>query len=306
MQYKRLGNSSLFVSSISFGGMSLGGDEADNSRLLHRSLDLGINLFDTADLYEKGENEKKIGKLLKGNRERVLLATKVGNQLRSDGNGWEWNPHKEYIIASVEGSLKRLQTDRIDLYQLHGGTLEDPIDETIEAFERLQQQGKIRHYGISSIRPNVIREWVRRSGMVSVMMQYSLLDRRPGESCLGLLKENGIGVLARGSLARGLLAGKAAEAYLDHSAAEVETAALAVSALSGENRGLSGGHRNAAQTAVQFVLQEPAITSAVVGFRTMGQLEEIVQKEMEIPALSQEEIHSLFGKIKETRYELYR
>jgi aryl-alcohol dehydrogenase-like predicted oxidoreductase len=299
MHYKQLGKSSLFVSSISFGAMSLGGDEAENTRLLHRALDLGINFFDSADIYEKGENEKKLGRILKGSRERILLATKVGNQLRSDGSGWEWNPQKEYIIASVEESLKRLQTDRIDLYQLHGGTLEDPIDETIGAFELLQQQGKIRHYGISSIRPNVIREWVRRSRMVSVMMQYSLLDTRPEETSLGLLKENGIGVLARGSLAKGLLAGKPAEAYLDHSPAEVEAAAMAV-------RGLSGADRNAAQTAVQFVNQEPAVTSAVVGFRTMDQLEEIVKKKTEIPPLSQEDFYSLFGKIRKNKYELYR
>src|SRR6202034_3432729 len=98
-------------------------------------------------------------------------------------------------------------TDYIDLYQLHGGTIDDPIDETIEAFELLQQQGKIRYYGISSIRPNVISEYVQRSNIISVMMQYSLLDRRPEESCLQLLQQNNIGVLARGSVAGGLLAG---------------------------------------------------------------------------------------------------
>jgi aryl-alcohol dehydrogenase-like predicted oxidoreductase len=126
-----------------------------------------------------------------------------------------------------------------------------------------------------------------------------LLDRRPEESCLGLLKENGIGVLARGSLANGLLAGKPAEAYLDHSAADVEAAALAV-------RALSGGHRSAAQTAVQFVVQEPAITSAVVGFRTIEQLDGIVKKEREILPLSKEDLNSLFGKINKKKYVLYR
>jgi aryl-alcohol dehydrogenase-like predicted oxidoreductase len=87
---------------------------------------------------------------------KVIIATKVGNQWRADGSGWDWNPNKDYIISAVEQSLKRLQTDYIDLYQLHGGTMEDPIDETIEAFEQLQKQGKIRYYGISSIRPTVI------------------------------------------------------------------------------------------------------------------------------------------------------
>lgn len=299
MHYRPLGSADMRISTIGFGCMSLGEEEAENTRLIHRALDMGINFFDTADLYEKGLNEKKLGRMLKGKREQVVIATKVGNQWRSDGNGWDWNPRPDYIIRSVEGSLERLQTDRIDLYQLHGGTLEDPIDESIGAFELLKQQGKIRYYGISSIRPNVIREWVNRSRIVSVMMQYSLLDRRPEESCLELLKEKGIGVLARGSVAKGLLAGKQAEAYLNYSAAEVEEIASAV-------RNLSGIHRSAAQTAIQFVLQNPAITSAVVGLRTEAQLEDIVKEGSTGTELTKEEIYSLFGKVASKVYELHR
>ncbi len=191
----------------------------------------------------------------------------MGNQWRPDGSGWDWNPRKDYILASVEGSLKRLQTDYIDLYQLHGGTIDDAIDESIEAFEILKAQGKIRHYGISSIRPNVIREYVKRSGIVSVMMQYSLLDRRPEETCLALLKEHDIGVLSRGSLARGLLVYKPPESYLKYDSSEVGKAACAIRALSSEKR-------SPAQTAIRFVIQNPAISSAVVGIRTLDQLED--------------------------------
>src|ERR1700754_1215524 len=216
MLYRLLGPSTLRISSIGFGCMSLG-DERQAARVIDRGLEGGINFFDTADLYNKGMNEEWVGRVLRHRREAVVLATKVGNQWREDGSGWDWNPRKEYILRAVEESLRRLQTDRIDLYQLHGGTLEDPIDEAIEAFEQLQQQGKIRYYGISSIRPNVIREYIRRSHIVSVMMQYSLLDRRPEESCLQLLKDAGIGVLARGVLAKGLLAGKPAAPFLDQS-----------------------------------------------------------------------------------------
>ncbi len=143
---------------------------------------------------------------------------------------------EKYILESVERSLNRLQTDYIDLYQLHGGTIDDPIDETIEAFETLQAEGKIRCYGISSIRPNVIRESVRRSNMVSVMMQYSLIDRRPEESCLSLLQENNIGVLTRGSLASGLLTGKAPKPYLNYSADEVSRMANVVKGIAGSSR----------------------------------------------------------------------
>ena len=158
MEYRQLGNSSLRISAVAFGCMSLPKEEKEAGHLLHEALDRGINFFDTADLYDKGENEVLVGKALSAKRGEVILATKVGNAWREDGSGWDWNPQKDYIIKAVEGSLRRLRTDYIDLYQLHGGTMEDPIDDTIEAFEQLKREGKIRYYGISSVRPNVIRQ----------------------------------------------------------------------------------------------------------------------------------------------------
>jgi len=296
MEYVQLGRSDLHISRIGFGCMSLGDEDAANEAILHRALGLGINFFDTADLYAKGMNEVTVGKALKPYRDKIYIASKVGNQWRADGSGWDWNPRKEYILAQIEGSLKRLQTDYLDLYQLHGGTIDDPIDETIEAFELLKQQGKIRHYGISSIRPNVIREYIKRSGIVSVMMQYSLLDRRPEETCLSLLQENKIGVLVRGAVAQGLLVNKPPKAYLNYSPEMVEKAAAAVQSLSNDQR-------NAAQTALRFVLQHPAITSVVAGIRTMQQLEEAVA---DFPLLTEEEITKLKEAVAVNRYEQHR
>ncbi len=293
MTYQLLGKSSLLISKIGFGCMSLQPTQKDFPFLIDQAIDNGINFFDTADLYDAGQNEINIGKAVRAKRNKVIIATKVGNQLRADGTGWDWNPRKKYIITAAEQSLRRLQTDYIDLYQLHGGTIEDPIDETIEAFELLQQQGKIRHYGISSIRPNVIREYVERSNIVSVMMQYSLVDRRPEETCLALLKKNNIGVLARGTVAGGLLAGKTATPYLGFSEAEIMTVSKAVQAVTPPNS-------NAATTAIRFVLQQPAITSAVVGVRTEPQLKEVLQaignSEISAPALNalNESIRCLF------------
>lgn len=236
--------------------------------MIHRAIDLGINFFDTADLYNKGLNEEMVGKAIKQKRDNIILATKVGNQWRADGSGWDWNPSKEYILQSAEGSLKRLQTDHIDLYQLHGGTMDDPIDDTIEAFERLKQQGKIRYYGISSIRPNVIREYIKRSSLVSVMTQYSLADRRPEESTLELLRQNNIGVLSRGALAQGLLVNKPAKEYLGHSMEAIAAAAQLL-------QGVEVSTQTSAQNAILFVLQNPAVTSAVVGTSRLEQLVEI-------------------------------
>jgi aryl-alcohol dehydrogenase-like predicted oxidoreductase len=298
MNYTLLGSSSLRISEIGFGCMSLGGSETESTRILHEALAKGINFFDTADLYNKGANEELVGRAFKDRRDQVVLATKVGNQWRPDGSGWDWNPRKDYILSSVEGSLKRLGIDHIDLYQLHGGTIEDPIDEAIEAFELLKQQGKIRYYGISSIRPNVIREWVRRSNIVSVMMQYSLLDRRPEEQCLDLLLQHHIGVLARGSVAQGLLINKPPKSYLAYGEGEVKKAAEAVQAVSGQQR-------SATQTALRYVMQHPAVTSAVVGIRTMEQLEEALLTPG-TPLLSETELEGLRKSIAVNTYEQHR
>lgn len=298
MNYKLLGSSDLKISEIAFGAMSLQGSDADNAALIQQALAAGINYFDTADLYDKGANERTLGKALQGKRKEVIIATKAGNQWRPDGSGWDWNPRKEYILSAVEGSLQRLQTDYIDLYQLHGGTLEDNIDETIEAFERLQEQGKIRYYGISSIRPNVIRAYVERSRIVSVMMQYSLLDRRPEETCFELLQQHNIGILARGSVAKGLLVNKPAAAYLNYTAEEVQRAANAVKALSNAQRG-------PAQTALRFVLQQGPVTAAVVGIRTPEQLQDAVAA-TDAPLLNTGELEQLKAAVAVNVYEQHR
>lgn len=267
MKYRKLGNSELSISEISFGCMSLDVTNKNSEKLIHKAIDYGINFFDTADLYDFGENETLLGKALKTHRKDVIVATKVGNQWHDDKRGWDWNPSKPYIIKSVEESLHRLQTDYIDLYQLHGGTIDDPIDETIDAFETLKKQGKIRYYGISSIRPNVIKQYIKRSSITSVMMQYSLLDRRPEEECLDILKNNNIGVLVRGALAKGLLAGKPADQYLNHGLSQVQT-------LINTLKNISAKQQTLGQLAIQYVLRHKAIGSAVIGLRTAKQLEE--------------------------------
>jgi len=298
MQYQLLGKSSLKISKIGFGCMSLKPDQKDFEKIIHAAIDNGVNYFDTADLYDKGQNEVALGKALKEKRNHVIIASKAGNQWRPDGSGWDWNPRKENILKSAEESLRRLQIDCIDLYQSHGGTMEDNIDETIEAYEILLQQGKIRYYGLSSIRPNVIREFIKRSNIVSVMTQYSLLDRRPEESSLQLLRENNIGVLVRGSVAGGLLAGKPAKSYLNYNEKEVGKAAEAVKSISSEQR-------NPAQTAIQYVLQNTAVTSAVVGIRTTEQLKEAIEA-IESPMLTQEEMQILQESVPANFYEQHR
>ena len=265
MQYNTLKRSGLKISEVSFGCMSLKADAKDADAIIGKAISEGINLFDTADLYDKGGNEKLLGNVLKGKRNDVLISTKVGNRWKEDGSGWEWTPRKDYILKAIDESLKRLNTDYLDLYLLHGGTMEDPIDEVIEAFERLTDLGKILAYGISSIRPNIIREYVSRSNIAAVMTQYSLLDRRPEEATLNLLQENEIGVLARGTIGSGLLADKPAKEYLNFSKEEVNAI------LKDFNANIPEG-KTPSVTATRYVIDNPAITTAVVGIRTMQQL----------------------------------
>lgn len=271
MEYTLPGDTGLKLSRIGFGCMSLDPARKSESRsLLHEAIEKGVTLFDTADLYNNGANEVLLGEALKNKRDQVILATKVGNQMNPDGKTWRWNPSKPYILQAVDKSLQRLQTDHIDIYQLHGGTLDDPIEETIEAFEQLRSQGKIRQYGISSIRPNVIRQWMERSDLKTLMSQYSLLDQRPAESVFSLAQEHNVGVLVRGSLAQGLLAGKKATIYLSRSLKDVARAASIAEDIDGKHQ-----HRGVA--AIQFTLRSPAVASAIVGVRTREHLDTAIE-----------------------------
>ncbi len=273
MKYKQLGQSDVQVSEIGYGCMSLGQDHTENIKLLHRALELGATFFDTADLYDKGFNEESVGRAFKEMREQVVIASKVGNRWREDGTGWDWDASPTYIRQAIEASLKRLQTDYLDLYQLHGGTLDDDIDGVIEAFEDLKAQGLIRAYGISSIRPNVIREWLKKSNMASVMMQYSLLDRRPEESVLDLLHQNGVSVIVRGPVAKGILSAsgkaKVENGFLDHSPEVLENAREALQKLVTPERSM-------AQLALRYALSHPVVATVIPGASSLKQLEENV------------------------------
>lgn len=295
MNYNRLGKSAIEVSEISFGCMSLELNQSNEEAisLIQKAHNSGINFFDTADLYDKGLNEEVVGKALKSIRDEVVISTKVGNVWREDGSGWDWNPTKEHILTEVNESLRRLQTDYIDVYMLHGGTIDDPIDDIIEAFESLKSQGKIRAYGISSIRPNTIREYVKRSIMDVVMMQYSLLDRRPEEESLDLLAENDISVITRGTLAKGMLIDKEPKEYLGYTEEQVQ----AMQHKTNETD-------DPASSAVQFVLKHPAVASAVIGMRTKEQLNDILKaNETEIPKSS---LDSLKNELSPNTYDKHR
>ncbi|WP_339294919.1 aldo/keto reductase [Paenibacillus sp. FSL W7-1279] len=301
MRTNQLGSSELYVSEIGLGCMSLGTDEGQAVKLIHEALDRGVNFLDTADLYDEGRNEELVGQAVQGRREDVIIATKVGNRRVPGQEGWVWDPSKEYIKSAVKDSLRRLGTDYIDLYQLHGGTLDDPIDETIEAFEELKREGWIRYYGISSIRPNVIREYVAKSNIVSVMSQYSILDRRPEEAVLDLLAENGISVIARGPVARGILSdrgqAKAEKGYLDYSKDELLAVLKELEEV--------GGDTDLSHLAIRYALAHAAVACTIPGASSLEQLRHNLAAG-KIEELSPQDIQSIQAISRANQYEAHR
>lgn len=279
MRYNKLGKSDILISEVGFGCMSLqAANTSENEYLIHKAIASGINYFDTADLYDFGENEKLLGNALKGNRDKVVLATKVGNKWNADKSGWTWDVSKDYINQAIEDSLTRLQTDYVDLYQIHGGTIEDNFDEVIETLENLVSSGKIRVYGISSIRPNVFLRFAKDSNMVSNMLQYSLLDTRP-EPYLKEFENENISILSRGAFAQGLLVGKSPKSYLEHSETEVANIIQNVQDVSNQL------DISKESIALSYLLRYKKITSAVIGVRTQHHLDKLILAVQELEKL---------------------
>lgn len=267
MKKRTLGKSSIEISELSFGCMSLPTDINEAKPIVEEALENGINYFDTADLYDKGVNEEIVGDILKPHRHQVILATKVGNRWNENEEGWRWDPTPAHIENGLKASLKRLKTDYIDVYQLHGGTIDDPWDEIIDTFERLKKSGLIREYGISSIRPNVFKPFLQNSYAISNMMQYSILDRR-AEEWFELISNTAASVVTRGSIAKGLLTNSwpqrlvKSSGYMSYSKDE----------LTDVLQRLQSEFRDVHALALAFNLSHPVIASTVIGASTKQQL----------------------------------
>lgn len=272
MKKRTLGNSSIQISEISLGCMSLPANLQEAQPIVEAALEAGINYFDTADLYDKGQNEKIIGELLKPVRHEVFIATKVGNRWNEGEEGWHWDASPQHIEHGLKESLRRLKTDYVDVYQLHGGTSEDSLDEIIDAFERLKKEGLIREYGISSIRPNVFKPFLNNSNAVSNMMQYSVLDRRP-EEWFDMIAQTGASVVTRGSIAKGLLTNdwqkrlEKATGYLGYSKEELEE----------QLRNLQTHAEDLHALSLAYNLSHSVVASTVIGASSPQQLRETLE-----------------------------
>lgn len=281
---------------IALGCMSLPEDEKSALSIIHAAIDHGIRLLDTADLYQRGHNESLVGKAIRDRREEVVIATKVGNQWREDGSGWDWNPKKEYILSAVDQSLKRLAIDTIDLYQLHGGTIDDPWDETLEAFEILKNQGKIKEFGISSIRPNVIRKIMELQPPAMIMMQYNPLDRRAEEVVFPVLAQTSTRVLVRGAFAKGMLINKEAKDFLGYDASKVSSFQSFFNSFDYSPESLL----------IRFGLDQKAVGSLVIGASSVHQVEKIAISYEESKGIDPDLIQAIRRKLPANFYQDHR
>jgi len=214
MEYRRLGNSGLKVSEVGLGGNNFGwwADEQTSVTVINHALNIGVNFIDTADVYDRGHSEEFVGKAVKGKRSEVLIATKFANPMGEGPN--ERGGSRYYIMKAVDASLKRLQTDYIDLYQMHLTDPTTPIEETLRALDELVQAGKVRYIGCSNFAAWQLCEalWTSRvnnlNSFVTVQPQYNLLDRRIERELVPCCQAYDIGVIPYSPLASGFLTGK--------------------------------------------------------------------------------------------------
>ncbi|HEY3947266.1 MAG TPA: aldo/keto reductase [Solirubrobacteraceae bacterium] len=291
MEYRPLGRTGVHVSKLCLGTMMFGAwgnpDHDDSIRIIHRALDAGVNFLDTADVYSAGESEEIVGKALKGRREDVVLATKfwgpMGEQPNRRGVSRRW------IIAEVESSLRRLGTDWIDLYQMHRPDPDTDIDETLGALTDLIQQGKVRYIGSSSFSAGEIVEaqWVARERRLerfrTEQPPYSILVRGIELDVLPTTRRHGMGILTYSPLAGGWLSGSWSSDSSPTSPARQRLVARFDMSLPENQRKLEAVEQLAdvadeagsslIELAIAFVVNHPAVTSAIIGPRTMEQLD---------------------------------
>jgi len=290
MQYRTLGRTGIKVSPYCLGTMMFGvvgnADHDDSIRIIHKAMDAGINFVDTADAYSRGESEEIVGKALKGRRDAIVLATKahmpMGDDPNQQGNSRRW------LTREVEASLRRLQTDHIDLYQIHRPSPDTDIEETLSALTDLMRAGKVRAIGSSTFPASEIVEaqWVsERRGLARFRAEqppYSILNRSIESEVLPVCDRYGIGVMVWSPLAMGHLTGRYRRGQQQPDSLRTKyypkqmSDARRLDAIEqliplAAEAGLSLTHM-----AMAFVMAHPAVTSAVIGPRTMEQLDEML------------------------------
>jgi aryl-alcohol dehydrogenase-like predicted oxidoreductase len=287
MRYRTLGRTGIQVSPYALGTLmfatSIGNpDDNDSIRVIHRALDAGINFIDTSDAY--GDSEDVVGKALKGRRENVVLATKFSRPMGKDPN--QQGTSRRWIMKAVESSLRRLQTDYLDLYQVHRPDPETDVEETLSALSDLIHSGKVRAIGTSGTLGSDIVEaqWVaERRGLERFRTEqppYSLLNRGIEREVLPVAQRYGMGTLTWGPFGQGLLTGRVRKggqndlrraSYFKHLTDEHRLDTVERLIPLAAEAGLPLTH-----LAMAFVIAHPGVTSAIIGPRTMDHLDDLL------------------------------
>jgi aryl-alcohol dehydrogenase-like predicted oxidoreductase len=212
MQRRRLGSQGLAVSAMGLGCMGMSEfygarDDAESVETIHRALDLGVDFFDTADMYGVGRNEELLGRALAGRRDRAVVATKFGNERRPDGSWVGVNGRPEYVKRCCDASLARLGMDHVDLYYQHRVDKTVPIEDTVGAMAELVRAGKVRHLGLSEASAATIRRAHAVHPIAALQTEYSVFERHVEETILPTVRALGIGFVSYSPLGRGLLTG---------------------------------------------------------------------------------------------------
>lgn len=280
---RTLGKTGWEVSAIGFGAWGVGGqwgpvEQATAIDAIKAAHDAGVNFFDTADAYGEppGESEQLIGRALKPVRDKVLIATKLGNFARRMGHPLTFT-HPLHVELCCDASLYRLGMEVIDLYQCHIGNLKDP-SVFLEAFDILIRKGKIRAGGISTNSLEVVKEFNRGGQCAAVQLDYSYLNRSAEKDLLPYCRENNIGVIVRGPLAKGLATGKfnpqsrfTDSVRIDWNEGSGREEFLNRLETVEKLKFLDRRGRNMAQAALQFVIAHPAVSVAIPGAKDAGQ-----------------------------------
>lgn len=309
MKYRRLGRSGVKVSELCLGTMTFGHgtDGATARRMVDRCLDAGVNFFDTADSYGAGESESMLGKALSGNRRRAVVATKFFNPMGSDVN--DSGMSRVHIMHAIEDSLRRLSTEWLDIYYIHHVDMETPLDEMLSALDDLVHQGKVRYIACSNYeawrlaKALGISERESLARFVCYQPQYSLVVRDIEQELVPLCLEEELGIVPWSPLAGGFLSGKYIPGVHSASGSRSEegwnfpTSYFADNADEILGKLLESAEslgRTAAEVALRWVLNRPAISSVIVGARTMEQLESNLRAaDLSIPEEIQSELETV-------------